>query len=214
MELVCARPLCPEVYTPDMRWSHVQIVVLPDGKIVEAKPGNRKRRNKTLLATWLILVPPFCVALYFLRDGIASAMQALLWAVYVGLVISNLVAVTDVAELVSADILEHAHKDRIQSSLKNNWTNTAVIAALLFGMVASYAQPKSATMTLREFPGGRLFESKFGFQWNEIIQYQFYICSCLAFMEYLIAILLAAMHLQWTDGLAAEHMYQYPYVFF
>merc|ERR1719313_807780 len=127
--------------------------------------------------------------MFFLRDGIATALQGLLWAIFVGLITLNLVAVTDVAEVVSADILEHAHKDRIQGALKNNWTNTAVIAALLFGMVASYGQPKSATMSLREFPGGNVIERRFGFQWNELIQYLFYICSCLAFMEYLIAIL-------------------------
>merc|ERR1719191_2400319 len=69
--------------------------------------------------------------------------------------------------------------------------------------------PKSATMSLREFPGGSKIDAHFGFQWNEIIQYLFFLFSCFSYMEYLIAILLAAMHLQWTDALSPDDMMQY-----
>ena len=118
-------------------------------------------------------------------------------------------AVTDVSEVVSAAILEHADPDRIQASLKNNWTNAAVISALLFGIVAGYAQPKSSSMSLREFPGGQFMTSKLGFDANEKIQYFFFYCSILSFIEYLVAILLATIHLMWTDSLSPEDMKQY-----
>jgi hypothetical protein len=171
--------------------------------------SNRFRRNGFYLALFLFGLPPICIAFYFLRNGTESALQAALHGVFAILILGNFVAVTDAAELVSTDILEHAHDDRIQDSMKNNWTNTAVISALMFSIVAGYGFPLDPELRLREFPGGYIVDAKMGFQWNEIIQYMFFWCTVLSFVEYLISILLASMHLMWTDALSNDDMRQY-----
>ena len=61
--------------------------------------------------------------------------------VMVNLVILNLVVVLDFSEAISRDLLEHSTPDRIQDALKNNWTNTALLAALLFTIAATYPFP-------------------------------------------------------------------------
>jgi hypothetical protein len=170
---------------------------------------NRYRRNGMYLSLFLFGLPPICIAMYFLRNGTESALQAALWGLFALFILTNYVAVTDAAEVVSADILEHAHDDRIQDSMKNNWTNTAVISALMFSIVAGYGFPLDGELRLREFPGGYIMESRWGFQWNELVQYGFFFCTILSFVEYLISIMLAAMHLMWTDALSHEDMKQY-----
>ena len=87
------------------------------------------------------------------------------------------------------------HAEKKQEALKSNWTNTAVIAALMFSMVVPYGFPLDSGLRLREFNGGQRAEEKFGYLFNEVMQVSFYHAVCFSFWEYLIAMLLAAFHL-------------------
>jgi hypothetical protein len=175
----------------------------------DEQPGNRARRYRSIFFLWLLVTLYSAIASYFLRNGIESAAQTFAVLCLAGIGVLNLIMVTDVSEIVSADILEHAAEDRIQDALKNNWTNTAVLAALMFSMVAGYGFPLDADLHLREFIGGKMIEARYGYEWNETVQYTFFTCTCLSFVEYLIAMLLAAIHLMWTEALSMEDMKLY-----
>jgi hypothetical protein len=162
-----------------------------------------------LILIWLLITPPACIFGYFVRGGMKGVSIVLFGMIVVAFVVGNLVIVTDVSENVSQDILEHAAKDRIQDALKNNWTNTAVIAALMFSMVSSYGFPLDPDAHLREFNGGKRIEQYFGYQVNEVVQYYFFLFSCISFVEYIVAMMLASIHLMWTEALSMEDMELY-----
>jgi hypothetical protein len=115
---------------------------------------------------------------------------AALYAFFVGAIIGNFWVVVDFSESLSKDLLEHASPERIQESLKNNWTNTAILSGLLFTIVASYS-------TEVYFEDERLKEASDG------LMFLYMLFLSVSFGEYLIAIITATVHLTYTDSLSA-----------
>ena len=56
---------------------------------------------------------------------------------------------------MSDDMLDNADVHHLQDAMKNNWTNTSVLSALMIAIVFSYGFPYDGEAELLEFPGGR-----------------------------------------------------------
>jgi hypothetical protein len=174
------------------------------------KQGNRRGRNRNIVKFVVVMFPLTFAVQYIRFQSILDALtSAAGYMVVFSLLAGNLVMVTDVSDLISSDILEHAQIDRIQEALKSNWTNTAIIAALLFSIVVGYGFPLDPELRVRELPGGQFFEAKYGERSNRSLGYAFFACICFSFVEYLVTMLLASLHLMYTEAPSAEGMAQY-----
>ena len=164
-------------------------------------PGNRWRRNRNLFGGLLQLALHLCIVEY-IRTGDLEAV--LLWATFVICAIANAVIVIEISQGVSKDILQRAHPDFIQESLRNNWKNTAVLAGLMFTIVATDGFPFDFELTylsiiselvLREFNGGQKLDSDpvFGRNAKRQVQTLFFLSVSICFTEYFVSMLLASI---------------------
>ena len=118
-----------------------------------------------------------------------------------GLLIGNFCVVVDFSESIGIDLLEHARPGHRKQALKNNWTNTALLAALLFTIIASYGLPFDAENKLSDFPVPKKYVPE---RMRETSEALFVSFVAVGFMEYLIAMSSATIHLMYTDALSLE----------
>jgi NADH:ubiquinone oxidoreductase subunit 6 (subunit J) len=143
----------------------------------------------------------------------AQIFMAGIWFLVIlllAMLVGNVIAVIEFSEMMSLDLLEHSAHDKIQDALKSSWTNTALLAALLFTIVAAYGFPYDGELELRHFPLPReyslFFEST---EMSTHVYGAYAIIISIAFWEYLIAMLTATVHLMFTDGLSVEDAREY-----
>jgi hypothetical protein len=172
------------------------------------KQGNKTRRLRIIMGMvgfFSIIVP--LVLLIF--DGFSPAVISFFYVICIGAMICNFLAVFEFSEAVSQDLLEHASDDRIQDALKNNWTNTALLSALLFTIVAGYGLPFDSEAFPNNFHGAKVLIT----ETNPIVAYHlgiiYYLMVSVSFADYVVSFLLSTIHLMWTEALSAEDAKQY-----
>jgi hypothetical protein len=174
-------------------------------------PGNRTKRNRIFLG-WGVVANLIAFPMgYFLGDnGIWHGLDVLLYVALASCIVLNLVSVMEFSEIVSRDLLENASADRIQESLKNTWTNTALLAALMFTIVATYAFPYDGELTLMEFASGqRMARDLDDTTALRTMSNLYQLFVNMAFVEYLISMVTATINVMFVDGLSPEDAAQY-----
>jgi hypothetical protein len=175
-------------------------------------PGNKSRRNKLLFGFMFssyLWVPP----IFFFIEQISGTTPELWWKPVVDTIVvitvviaivSNFVCVLEFSESISHDLLEHASEERVQEALKNNWTNTALVSALLFTIIAGAGMESR----LEDSTKGAELKEQLG-DTQDLVQVLYLLMVSLSFMEYLGSFLIASIHLMWTEALTADDAKEY-----
>jgi hypothetical protein len=173
-------------------------------------PGNqfkRLRNDIVLLVAALIFFP----TVLYIAEG-ADYKHFVLCFCWTALIACGLLSyflVVEVAETMSADLLEHANTEQLHETMKNTWTNCSVMSALMLTVVAPYAFPFDAEHELGEFPGSRRDVAVFGVRLAGEMQHLFLIAVAVSITQYFLSMMAAAIHLLYTAALSEEDMLNY-----
>ena len=110
------------------------------------------------------------------------------------------------SEAISKNLLEHAHHDSIKDAMKNNWTNTAIVSALLFTIVAGTGMDSNLE---DQSEAGKDVSETIGHAVQHEVEVVFIFCISLSFTQYLVSFLTASIHMMWTESLSAEDAMDY-----
>jgi hypothetical protein len=115
---------------------------------------------------------------------------------------------------MSVDILEwftadHNNPDKLRNALKDVWSNTSVLAALLLTIIFSYGMPVDAEHELMLFPGGRVTVQKYGVEGADISRHLFMMVLCMSLLLYFLSMMSATLHMMYTAALSEEDFCHY-----
>jgi hypothetical protein len=176
-----------------------------------AKPDNRKKRQSSVVR---ILGPAVAFAgpvvfLFGSQRDFRVLYEVAVWASFILCVIFNLIIVVEVSEDVSTDLLENSTPGMMKDALRNNWTNTALLAALNFTIVVTYGFPLDSQSEISEFHGFLNIANAMGHGGSDKIKLIFVFSVCLSYTEYVVAMMSATIHLMFTEPLSPEDAAQY-----
>ena len=175
------------------------------------KPENRRKRQKNVVRILGFLMLTVW-SMFFALPGemaLSGMITTYLFTTFGVLVVLNLVVVIEVSEDVSKDLLEFSAPERMKDALRNNWTNTALLAALNFTIVVSYGFPFDAGAELMEFPGSLQIVNFLGQEFAWMVSLVYYFCVSLSVTEYVVSMISATLHLMFTEPLSTEDADQY-----
>jgi hypothetical protein len=182
-------------------------------KIVTTNRRTRHRRLIMILAVMFMFSGPI---IWFTQKqdsgyGLTAMYEGWIWTAVAVFIILNSMIGLEVTEDISADLLEFSTPEVMKEAMKNTWTNTALLAALMFTIVVTYNFPHDAQSQLEEFPGSITHLPNIGpFFANRLSTLQF-MCASISFVEYLMSMLIATIHLMFTEPLSVEDATKYYY---